>query len=255
MVEVIKYTFLSIWTLFCFIQISENCSKYNFLGWIIIIGFTFTPHIILFISYKNKRKKQQKHSMIPQNNVKTTYDKNFFVKQNELMGNDYNSQKIPNMGCMEISAKLIDDTSNQFIPEMKGTYTSIQMQNDIRILNDCLSIMQTTNNLETFFQRYELAMQKIYALNFAKSSGIKINISLTPDKIISLKENQKNSILQMSYNKELSEIGKLKTVHGKNNRIDKFLSFLSQYEDEYEFSDNYKDIISSLKLLKKQINN
>lgn len=183
--------------------------------------------------------KSKKQNKTPQNNIKNTYT----------------SEQISNIEYAKISNKLIDDTSNQFIPGMKGTYTSIQMQNDIRILNDCLSIMQTTNNLETFFHRYELAMQKIYTLNFAKSSGIKVNISFTPDKIISLKESQKNRVLQMNYNKEISEIDKLKTVQAKNNGIDKFLSFLSQYEDEYEFSGSYKDVISSLKLFKKQINN
>lgn len=141
---------------------------------------------------------------------------------------------------------------NEILNSMRSSYSPIQAQNDIRILNDSISLIQTTSNLETFFSRYELAMQKIQTLEQAKRSGMNINIPITSSYLISLK-NHADNVLQATYNNELRKINDLKTSNGKQNRIDKFIDFLSEYKDEFEFSDTYKNILSDLNSLKKEL--
>ena len=140
----------------------------------------------------------------------------------------------------------------EILTQMQTSYSDIQGQNDIRILKDCVNLMNTTNNIETFFSRYELAMEKALTLEQAKQAGININTSITSDYVISLK-NRADYVLQATYNKELEKINELKTTNGKRNRIDKFISFLSEYQDEFEFSNVYRNIIDSLNSYKKEL--
>ena len=143
-------------------------------------------------------------------------------------------------------------TPNEVLRDMQKNYSPMQAQSDTRILNDCIKLIQSTNNIETFFSRYELAMEKILTLEQAKQAGININTPITPDYIISLKS-RADYVLQATYNKELEEINVLKTAKGKRNRIDKFSIFLSRYQDEFEFSNVYKNIIDKLHSYKKEL--
>lgn len=59
-----------------------------------------------------------------------------------------------------------------------------------------------------------------------------------------------DNVLEAVYAKELKEIQALKTPTGKRNRIDKFLNLLSEYFDEFEFSDVYNNIVDELNTLK-----
>ena len=95
-------------------------------------------------------------------------------------------------------------------------------------------------------------MQTVLTLNQAKQAGIKVNVPITPEYINSLK-GRANEILQSTYHNELKEIDSLKTITGKKNRIDKFIVQLSEYYNEFEFSDLYSDIINSLNNYKKQL--
>lgn len=140
----------------------------------------------------------------------------------------------------------------EILSQMQTSYSDIQVQNDIQILKDCVNLMNTTNNIETFFSRYELAMTKVLALEQAKQAGINVKTSITSDYVMSLK-NQADYVLQAAYNKELEEINELKTANGKRNRIDKFISFLSEYQNEFEFSNVYRNIIDNLNSYKKEL--
>lgn len=145
------------------------------------------------------------------------------------------------------------DSTSPYPPEvlasMKTAYSQSQIDNDIRILNDCINIMNSTSNLETFFSRYETAMQKAFSLQMARDAGITVNTTITPGYISSFNSRAEN-VLEAAYAKELKEINSLKTPSGKRKRIDKFLSLLSEYLDEFEFSDVYNDIINELNMLK-----
>lgn len=81
-----------------------------------------------------------------------------------------------------------------------------------------------------------------------------MNVPITPEYIHSLK-GRANEILQSTYHNELKEIDSLKTITGKKNRIDKFIVQLSEYYNEFEFSDLYSDIINSLNNYKNNFEN
>lgn len=144
-------------------------------------------------------------------------------------------------------------SSSPYPPEvlasMRTAYSRSQIDNDIRILNDCINIMNSTSNLETFFSRYETAMQTVFTLQMARDAGIIVNTDITPSYISSLKDRADN-VLEAVYAKELKEIQALKTPTGKRNRINKFLNLLSEYFDEFEFSDVYNNIVDELNTLK-----
>ena len=138
------------------------------------------------------------------------------------------------------------------LASMRTAYCRSQTDNDIRILNDCINIMNSTSNLETFFSRYETAMQTALSLQMAKEAGITVNTTITPSYVSSLKSNA-DHVLETAYAKELNEINALKTPTGKRNRIDKFLKLLSEYADEFEFSDVYSHIVDELNMLKQTV--
>lgn len=52
--KIIKYIFLAVWTLRCFVEIFKNASHYGFDDWIIILIFTLFPYIIIKIVSKKK---------------------------------------------------------------------------------------------------------------------------------------------------------------------------------------------------------
>ena len=140
----------------------------------------------------------------------------------------------------------------EVLASMRTAYGRSQTDNDIRILNDCINIMNSTSNLETFFSRYETAMQTALSLQMTKEAGITVNTTITPSYVSSLKS-KADHVLETAYAKELNEINALKTPTGKRNRIDKFLKLLSEYADEFEFSDVYSHIVDELSILKQTV--
>ena len=152
-----------------------------------------------------------------------------------------------------IHAEIISSpVPEEQLRDMRQCYSPMQAQGDIRVLNDCISIMNSTSNLNTFFSRYELAMQTILTLEQAKQAGINVNIPTTSSYVMSLK-NRADYVLQSAYKKELEEISNLKTPNGKRKRIDKFISNISEYQDEFEFSETYKNIMNDLNSYKNEL--
>lgn len=137
------------------------------------------------------------------------------------------------------------------IPNRISTkYSEMETQNDLRILNDCINLMQTTNNFDTFFSRYELAMKKSSTL---ESAGLNINPDITSQALMQLKNSNLERILQTAYEKELSSINGLKTTKGKINRINKFLETLSKYKEYLISVNSYKKIALNLHTQKREL--
>lgn len=266
--KIIKKFLLLAWSLFCFLGIAGNYSHYNLADWLFIVPFVTTPYLIVFLI---SRKKKYKHSS--QNTIKVSNDteqENTYINgQNMPIPNQktyeqlqktqellYSAQRQLDELCSSGNAikATIKNTSAppEVVNTMRFAYSPMQMQNDIRILNDCIDIINTTNNLDTFFSRYEQAIQIILTLEQAKQSGLSVNTSITSDYIFSLKR-RADLVLQISYNKEMEQINSLKTATGKRNRIDKFISSLLKYQDEFEFSGIYNDLINDLNSRKKEL--
>lgn len=136
---------------------------------------------------------------------------------------------------------------------MKETYTATQINRDIQILEDSVHLINSTSSLETFFSRYELALQKIMSLEQAKQAGIKVSTTITSDYVMSIRR-RADEVLTLEYQKELKAIETLKTISGKKNRIDRFISKISEFYDEFEFSNTYRSILTDLNEYKKQLN-
>lgn len=236
-----------VWLGFCFTGIINNWKKYGILDFIIVITVTILPFIIYkFIS---------KHSHNKNNNQKEI--NNFDIDRTPSSPNNRNftSQPAPtpaqNITSQPQTALPDQSTPTSNIPnKVPATYSESQAQDDLRILNDCTKLMQTTINFETFFSRYELAIQKSQIL---EQKGMNISSDMNLQAILQLKERNLERILQVTYDKEISAIKSIKTVKGKINRINKLLDMLSQYNDELEVANGYSTIVNSLKKLQKEL--
>lgn len=137
-------------------------------------------------------------------------------------------------------------------------YTNQQVINDMKIIDDSLSIMEKTSDIDTFLSRFDTAMRCSLTLQQAKKAGIPIAL---PDdftkSLMDAKNEELVKVLYRSFKKEINEINKLKTKQGKLNRINKYEEKLKgMYKSVFEFvADNaYNDIIQKLKLLKNSLN-
>lgn len=65
------------------------------------------------------------------------------------------------------------EVPKEILREMRKYYTSIQAQNDARILRESFQICQQTYNFETFFNRLQLTQRCALTLMQAKQAGAK----------------------------------------------------------------------------------
>lgn len=124
--------------------------------------------------------------------------------------------------------------------QMQGSYTEIQLQGDFRILEDSISIMKSTKDIETFISRSDLAMRKALTI---EQAGIQSN-GPSSKEIIDLKIQLLPNVLNAAYIQMNSEALKLKTVKGQLGRYKKFLKYLVDNEYELDLCDNYEEIVS-----------
>ncbi len=235
------------WIIFCFIGIANNWTHYNILDFIIVIAITVSPFVIYKFVSKRKLIK----------NNKSKEPSNIDISQETSLPNnqDFNTQTLPTT-AQNTDSQPQTDLPNSFNPQNETpnkptvAYSEMQVDNDLRILNDCINLMQSTNNLETFFSRYELAIQKSLAL---EQAGTNLNPIMTSQAIMQSKNSNLERILQTIYEKELTAINGLKTNKGKINRIDKLLETLSNYKADLQSLNNYKKIAINLHKLKKEL--
>lgn len=109
----------------------------------------------------------------------------------------------------------------------------------IQILKESYDIMESTNNLDTFFSRYELSKKIAYNLNDPKY------LKDYNAYVYKLKER----ILQRSFQNECTTISKLKTPKAQLKHWENYISLLQRYESQYlfDFHDEYENIIQAVK--------
>lgn len=125
-------------------------------------------------------------------------------------------------------------------------YYSIQhAQDDIRTIQDCLNVIEKTEEIKTFFDRHKLALRNALNLETAMKSGMSVPISKDIAKtILNIKYETREIMLMRSYSKFLSGLDGLKTSRGKINRLNKYVDLLNEYEDEFKDSELYTNIKS-----------
>lgn len=239
----LKFILGLLWFSFCLIGIINNWKNYNIFDFIIVTIVTILPFVIYKIISKNKNSKT--------NNAKEQSNINISQAHRSLSNQKSTIQTAPTPtqnNIPELQSALPDSaTPTSNIPnKVPAAYSEMEIQNDLRILKESINIMQTTAKLDTFFNRYELAIQKSRTLS-------NINPEMTLQAILQLKNSSLERILQTVYEKELSSINALKTTKGKINRIDKLLETLSKYKEDLITVSSYKKIAISLHKLKKEL--
>lgn len=137
---------------------------------------------------------------------------------------------------------------SEVLNDMREYYSSVQIEGDIRILEESVELMKKTENIETFISRFELAQRTSLTLEQAILAGIAVNSSFLKFKeLTKIKEQILPNLLMKSYKRMVKEANKLKTVNGKKGRYTKFLNLLEEYENYFDYLDVYEEIIDDLK--------
>ncbi|WP_337983449.1 hypothetical protein [Lysinibacillus sp. C5.1] len=146
----------------------------------------------------------------------------------------------------------IDDSINvketdvpiETLEQMRKYYTTIQLQDDLRILQESIDLMKSTNNIETFISRSDLAQRTSLTIEQAITAGIHVKEIFTSSKdILSLKTALLPKLLDDSYSKMKQDAFKLKTEKGRMGRFQKYLELLEKHEYDLDISENYENII------------
>lgn len=118
----------------------------------------------------------------------------------------------------------------------KPSLSVIELQNDLRILNDCASLIEKTVNPDVFFSRFDLYYEKLSILADAQKRKIVVvkgdNIAKKYSKLNTptAKADEINTFIKRYWDSTCSKSQKLKTEKGKNNCFENFKSSLSNYD-------------------------
>lgn len=153
-----------------------------------------------------------------------------------------------------------EEAAQDLDTEKNDTWISFVNQNianDMRIIDESLTIMTRTSNIDTFLSRYDVAMEFALKLEQAKKAGVPITL---PDdfsqSLANVKKEALAGVLYRSFDKELDEIKQLKTKRGMLNRIDMYqdqLKKMYEYEHEFVEKDTYNDMMYKIESLRNNI--
>ena len=101
---------------------------------------------------------------------------------------------------------------------------------------DSLSIMQKTTNPETFFSRYDLAMERLDSMVELQQKGIKFTSDLSSLKAQALSQETTadtvNVLIDNAYTKQLQKLSTLKTERGRANSNQRWYASFEPYFDK-----------------------
>lgn len=202
--KIISILLLIIWGIFCLMGILGNMANYRTIDLIVVILVALFPYCVFFTvkAIINHRKRHTKT-----NNTDT-------------------------------SPKPTPPPQNYQYRPQNQSFANIQTQNNLRILQETTNIMETTNNLETFFSRFEVGKRIVSDLNnrnylsdfYKKANLLKIEV------------------LQKSFKNEEKNISNLKTSNAKQKHWESYLALLKKYEEHYttDFHNEYGNIVQAV---------
>lgn len=101
---------------------------------------------------------------------------------------------------------------------------------------DSLSIMQKTTDPETFFSRYDLAMERLDDMVELQQKGIKFTSDLSSLKAQALSQETTadtvNTLIDNAYIKQLQKLSTLKTERGRTNSNQRWYASFEPYFDK-----------------------
>jgi hypothetical protein len=108
-----------------------------------------------------------------------------------------------------------------------------QSQGSLKIINDCVELINTTVNPEVFFMRYNLMLEHLETLAGLECTGIFENSSELPSEAFLRIEAQftaaTNDFLDRSFEKAKEHADTLKTENGKTNAIKRYFNNMEKH--------------------------
>lgn len=129
----------------------------------------------------------------------------------------------------------------------------IVLQRDLEIVNDCTQLIENTVNPDTFFNRYDLYMEKLAVLAEAQASQrVKVKGDNLVQKYERMNTNEQkvetiNAFIDRMWADTYQKVKKLKTEKGKENKFNKFVEVLSSYDNRMpaQCIEHYNNLFSN----------
>lgn len=149
-----------------------------------------------------------------------------------------------------------DTFVKEFQPEIPPTVaegTMVYPEQNLRIIQDCVNIVNTTKNPDTFFERYELMEKKIdelVAIQGPKYTGQ--SPAELKAQVVSKKQAAIHDMIDRYYTDVSVKASVLKTAKGRMNRFRSFITTLEDYYNQMDdanikyIGDLYDSVISDL---------
>lgn len=124
-----------------------------------------------------------------------------------------------------------------FFKKREPSMELYNLQNALRIANDCADLIKNTINPEVFFDRYNLYLEKLALLSEAQEcKAIKVKGENLIQKYSQMSALEKrvsttNEFIDRFWKDTCAKANTLKTEKGKNNRYQKFFDSLSEYNE------------------------
>lgn len=137
------------------------------------------------------------------------------------------------------------------LDDVPDKLTVAELRKEIRILKDIINTLKTTEDFETFFFAYDLALDKCTLINLDISINEKTNIKCpVTQKYVEDLLSEADRIIQFHYQKALDDINSSDNYKTKIDIVDNYLNSMEDYEDRLEFFDLYYKSIEHLESLK-----
>jgi hypothetical protein len=124
------------------------------------------------------------------------------------------------------------DTEIIFTTGTPVNITQMQADNDIRIMQDCLSLINTSQNMETVVVRYNDLLNVLTRMStYENKPNIKHLKERPSEALIRMHDEQAdimNRAVDRSYEHELDSASQLKTEKGRSNRIERYFAVLEE---------------------------
>jgi hypothetical protein len=149
----------------------------------------------------------------------------------------------PDLSSHTVPASIDKPASEEATAEIDRMNAKIFMDE----FQDSLSIMQKTTNPETFFSRYDLAMERLDNMVELQQKGIKFTSDLSSLKAQALSRETTadtvNVLIDNAYIKQLQNLSTLKTERGRTNSNQRWYASFEPYFDKMPVrSRNYLDL-------------
>lgn len=134
---------------------------------------------------------------------------------------------------LEWQNAILEEPTDKLImteKQLKET-TNLMVENDIRIIQDCIRLIENTVNPETYFSRFQLMLERTSHLvkieKYVDFSGTLPSIAVK--EIEMNKDISDFEFCKRYYSQMCIKISNLKTQKGKDNRIMKYFADIEPY--------------------------